>query len=129
MKKISILLFVVAVVVLHFSFEFIYRLIAYSIRYGFDLEKIERMTINMSAYHIIFNFFQIPVLLILFLNIKNRKLLFFVNFLFVLLMCIFWLKSGVTNNVWYLKFNFSLSLASFVIFLLSLVYIPRFMKN
>ncbi|OEK09123.1 hypothetical protein A8C32_10335 [Flavivirga aquatica] len=128
-KKINILLFIIVVVICHYFIEFLYRAIFYSISYSFDIDILERMAINMTAYHFIFNIFFIPFLLILKLYIKQVSFLFLLSFIFVLIMSLFWMKEDFQNTMWYLKYNFSLSVASFILLLISLVYIPKFMKN
>ncbi|TVZ52510.1 hypothetical protein OD90_1686 [Dokdonia sp. Hel_I_53] len=127
-SAIKIFLFVIIVIIFHFLIELLYRTVLYSITNIYNFEKIQRMAIRMSSYHIVFNFFQIPFLFILCFNINKLSRIFFLNFLFVLLMCVFWIPSGPFNSNWYLKYRFSLSLSSLILFIISIFYQPRYLQ-
>lgn len=134
-KKINkIPLLLLFVVVIHYLLELIYRVVTQSILYDTSVSNLVMMANNMISYHIVFNILYIPIFLILALNIKQYKLLFLLNFLTVTFFCAFILKTDYLNSVWFLKTNFSLSVSSFILFILSLLcpkntFISFFSKN
>lgn len=120
-KTIKIAFFLFFVVIAQYLLELIYRVIVQSIWYDTSIKGLIIMANNMISYHIVFNILYLPVLLILILNIKQHKLLFFLNFLIVTLFCIFFLKTDYLNSDWFLNVNFSLSVSSFILFVFSLL--------
>ncbi len=128
-KNSDIIFFVFTIVILHYLIELIYRVTFSSIVYDFSWKRLERTAINMSAYHLVFNIFQIPALLVLRVNIKSAKTALFINLLFVGFFCVFWMKAGILNNQWQLQHNVSLFISSLIIFIISIFYLPRFMKG